>query len=561
MKKCLIASIALIFSQVITLHAQGTAAKAPENWFNLDWQTDGVPGVSTEKTYQTLLKGKKGIPVIVAVIDGGVDYNHEDLKSVMWENSKEKADNSKDDDLNGYVDDIFGWSFIGNANGKNVHQDLLEVTRLYVHYEKRFKDKDVSTLKGKAKKDYAYFKELETVITTEQQKAGATTAFYMAMKANYISSDSLLKAHFGKTELTLDDLSTIDPKNESLQSAAAVVGKMLENGMDASYFDNVIEYFKSRAKYYDTTFDPRDIVGDDYSNATEWNYGSKDIIGPDAFHGTHVAGIIGADRKNNIGIMGVCDNAKIMGVRVVPDGDERDKDVANGIRYAVDNGAKVINMSFGKSYSWNKQVVDEAIKYAEAHDVLLVHAAGNDGKNNDNTDNFPNKNFEKRPLFGCKQAKNWVEVGALNWQDGDRLAAPFSNYGKKNVDLFAPGMAINSTAPDNEYQDAQGTSMASPVAAGVAALIRSYYPDLTAEQVRNILMKSVTKVDRKVIKPGTKDEMVPFSSLSASGGIVNAYEALLLAAKTKPGKKPKKPSTRTIDSASGDSKAKSKSRV
>ncbi|MBP6183418.1 MAG: S8 family peptidase [Saprospiraceae bacterium] len=561
MKKCMIAFIALFIGLSVHMQAQGNAAKAPENWFNLDWKSDGVPGVSSEKTYQTLLKGKKGVPVIVAVIDGGVDYNHEDLKSVMWKNPKEKADNSKDDDRNGYIDDIYGWSFIGNANGKNVHQDLLEVTRLYVHYDKLYKDKDASTLKGKAKKDYAYYKELEAVIQTEQQKAGATVGFYQSMKANYISSDSLLKTHFGKSEVTLEDLSTIDANNESLQSAAAVVGKLLENGMDVSYFDNVIEYFKGRAIYYDTTFDPRDIVGDDYANAYEWNYGSTDIAGPDAFHGTHVAGIIGADRKNTIGIKGVCDNARIMGVRVVPDGDERDKDVANGIRYAVDNGAKVINMSFGKSYSWNKQVVDEAIKYAEAHDVLLVHAAGNDGKNNDNTDNFPNKNFEKRPLFGRKQAKNWIEVGALNWQDGDRLAAPFSNYGKKNVDLFAPGMAINSTAPDNEYQDAQGTSMASPVAAGVAAMIRSYYPDLTAEQVRTILLKSVTKVERQVIKPGTKDEMVPFSSLSASGGIVNAYEAMQLAAKTKPGKKPKKPSTRTIDNTSGDAKAKSKSRV
>lgn len=535
----------------ISVLAQSGQSKAPENWFNLDWTADAVPGVSTEKTYQQLLKGKKSVPVVVAVLDGGVDPMHEDLNRIMWRNPGEKSGNSKDDDKNGYADDMYGWNFIGNANGENVHHDLLEMTRLFVHYDKKYKTADPASLKGKAKKEYAKYQALKTTVEEEREKALSTLGYYETLKTNYMEAEKRLKAHLGTEELTLEALEKLNTEDETLQNDVQLVSKLLTNGLDGSYFDGAIEYFKGRTIYYDTTFDPRPTVGDNYADPNEWQYGNSDIAGPDAFHGTHVAGIIAADRSNDTGIKGVADNVIIMGVRVVPDGDERDKDVANGIRYAVDNGAKVINMSFGKSYSWDKQIVDEAVRYAEAHDVLLVHAAGNDGKNNDTSDNFPNKYFEKRGLFGRKAARNWIEVGALNWQDGDRLAAPFSNYGKKNVDLFAPGMAIYSTTPDNGYGDAQGTSMAAPVVAGVAALIRSYYPDLTAAQVREILLKSVSKVDREVIKPGTKDEKVPFSSLCASGGVVNAYKAVELAAKTKPAKKPSKPDTHTRDYVPG----------
>jgi cell wall-associated protease len=550
-------AILLLPAQIM---AQPGAAKAPENWFNLDWTQDGVPGVSTEKTYQTLLKGRKGKPVIVAVIDGGVDPEHEDLRSVMWRNPGEKPGTARDDDKNGYVDDIYGWNFIGNPNGENVHHDLLEITRLYVHFHSKFEGIDPAKLRGKDKKDYARYLKMGEDIAEEQTKANATLAYYESMKENYLQAEQRLKTHFGKEELSLADLEGLEPEDDDLRNALVSVGRLMENGLDASFFDGAINYFKGRTIYYDTSFDPRPIVGDNYDDPYEWNYGNADIAGPDAFHGTHVAGIIGADRTNDLGIKGVCDNAVIMGVRVVPDGDERDKDVANGIRYAVDNGAKVINMSFGKGYSWNKQVVDEAVRYAEAHDVLLVHAAGNDGKNTDKEDNFPNKYFQKTGWFGPKAAKNWLEVGALNFQDSERLPAGFSNYGKKNVDLFAPGVAIHSTTPDNGYQDAQGTSMAAPVVAGVAAMIRSHYPELTAAQVREILMASVVKVDRQVIRPGTRDEMVAFSELCVSGGVVNAYQAMELAARTKPAKKPKPPTARTRDYQPGSKKG-TRSRV
>lgn len=551
--------LALGFST--SLWAQNAASKAPENWFNLDWTTDGVPGVSTEKTYNTLIKDKKGVPVIVAVIDGGLEATHEDLKAVMWTNPKEIPANKKDDDGNGYEDDIFGWNFIGNSNGENVHQDLLEMTRVFVSLDAKYNGKVRNSLSGKQKKEFDKYQKLAENVRQEKEKAASTLAYYETLKDNYLKSEQLLKNHLNKSELSLEDVQSVKSDDDAIKSAVSAVSRAMERGMDASAFDGAIEYFKGRQKYYDTSFNPRTIVGDDYSNSREWDYGNPDVAGPDAFHGTHVAGIIGADRFNDAGIKGVCDRAVIMGVRVVPDGDERDKDVANGIRYAVDNGAKVINMSFGKSYSWDVKVVYEAIRYAEAHDVLLVHAAGNDGKNNDTTDNFPNPNYGRKGLFGKKKAANWLEVGALNWQMGERLAAPFSNYGKRNVDLFAPGMAIYSTTPDNGYGDAQGTSMAAPVVAGVAAMIRSYYPDLTAAQVREILLASVTRFDQVVIKPGTKDEKVPFGELSASGGVVNAYKAMELAAKTKPAKKPKAPSTKTTQTNPASGSTKRKDRV
>lgn len=546
--------IALVSLTLLSnIHAQ-VPEGAPENWFNLDWQKDGVPGVSTEVTYEAILKGKKGKPVIVAVLDGGIDPVHEDLASRMWRNPKENPGNVKDDDGNGYIDDIYGWNFIGNADGSNVHQDLLEITRLLVAYEEKFANVDPKSLRGKEKKDYSKYLKIKESVEEEAAKSVKTLAYYESLKENYFESEASLKQHLKTDKLTLEMLNNLETEDEKLAASAKLVGQLLENGLDGTYFDGAINYFKGRTIYYDTTFDPRDIVGDQYNDPYEWNYGNADVAGPDAFHGTHVGGIIGADRTNELGIKGVCDQAILMGVRVVPDGDERDKDVANGIRYAVDNGAKIINMSFGKSYSWNKKIVDEAVKYAEAHDVLLVHAAGNDGKNNDTSDNFPNKYFEKTGWFSKKKASNWVEVGALNFTDNERIAAPFSNYGKKNVDLFAPGMAIHSTTPDNGYQDAQGTSMAAPVVAGVAALIRSHYPELTAKQVREILMESVVEIDRQVIKPGTKDEMVNFRELSVTGGVVNAFKAMELAAKTKPGKKPKAPKTKTTDySANGTS--------
>jgi subtilisin family serine protease len=293
--------------------------------------------------------------------------------------------------------------------------------------------------------------------------------------------------------------------------------------------DGALEHYSSYLEYMlNTEYDPRSIVGDDYSNSSERYYGNNDCNGPDSFHGTHVAGIIAAARNNGIGVDGVAADVRIMAVRCVPDGDERDKDVANAIRYAVDNGAKIINMSFGKKYSWDKKAVDEAVKYADSKGVLLVHAAGNDALNIDEVNHFPCKKFE-----GKGEAANFVDVGALSWLNDDKAVAPFSNYGKNTVDVFSPGVDIYSTTPKNGYRDASGTSMASPVACGVAAVLKSYYPDLTPKQIKKIMVKSSVKKykGKKVIKPGTKDELVKFEKLGRNAGIVNLYEAVKMAEK------------------------------
>jgi cell wall-associated protease len=323
------------------------------------------------------------------------------------------------------------------------------------------------------------------------------------------------------------------------RAAKSILGFVYENqGRDADVdaFANELKYvidhntevcdnYKNGMEYgYNPEFDPRSIVGDNYTNTEERFYGNNDVKGTFPVHGTHVAGVIAANRKNNLGINGIADNVKIMALRAVPNGDERDKDIANAIRYAVDNGAKIINMSFGKDYSPQKDAVDKAVKYAEAKGVLLVHAAGNDDDNNDTKPSFPTRYYKDG-----KEAANWIEVGASGWGADSTLAADFSNYGKKSVNFFAPGVQLYSTTPANGYETMDGTSFASPAVSGVAAILLSYFPNLTPLQVKDILIKSTRKFDSLMVKKSDKTGVVKFSDLSSSGGLVNAYEAVKLA--------------------------------
>lgn len=532
-------SLLVAFSMALPFFGMAQLSTPPQNWQHLDMVEDGVLGVSTDKAYEELLKDKESTTVVVAVIDGGVDPLHEDLKDVMWKNPGEIPGNKIDDDNNGYVDDVYGWNFIGGKNGENVHHDQLEITRLYAHYDKKYKNADRSKLSKKEKKEYDKYKEIEKIITEEREQAAANTALYTSM----LDAVKTVEKSIGKEDIAAEDLDDFQSDDPKVARSAQIMQNMLSQGGTVeelkSQLQDAIDYFTGQAEYnYNPDLKVRHIVGDNYADSYERNYGNNDVKGPDASHGTHVAGIIAATRHNGIGMDGIADNVKIMAVRAVPDGDERDKDVANSIIYAVDNGASVINMSFGKGYSWDKKAVDKAVKYAMKHDVLLVHAAGNSHQDNDGTDNFPHDKFEKRGLFGPKNAKNWIEVGALSWKPGEDMAATFSNYGKENVDLFAPGVDIYSTFPDNEYNAISGTSMASPVVAGVAALIRSYYPELTAEQVKDVLLSNtVTTKNAKVKLPGGEGKVVSFTDLSVTGGTVNAYEALKAAAKVKGKKK------------------------
>ena len=501
--------------------------KAPENWFNLDLEQDKVQGVSSEKAYKELLKDKKPKKtVIVAVIDSGVDPEHEDLKDVMWVNEKEIPNNGKDDDGNGYIDDIHGWNFIGGKDGKNVNEETLEITRIY---------RELKAKENRSKDEEKYYQRIRDEIETKTTQMKVLKSSYDMIKE---SLETLTK-HMGRDDFKTADLSSIGSEAPAdVIKAKDLVGGYIQEATAAEFLESIggaLNYFNSQLDYnLNPDFDPRGIVGDDYSNQLERIYGNNDVYGPDALHGTHVAGIIGAIRGNSVGMDGVANNIRIMSIRTIPNGDERDKDVANAIRYAVDNGADVVNMSFGKAYSYNKKIVDAAVKYAEKKGVLLVHAAGNDNKNIDEEDNFPTKFYQvskndptKR---GKKIAKNWIEVGALSWKPGEDAPAVFSNYGKATVDLFAPGVDLYSTLPENEYKPLSGTSMAAPVVAGVAALVKSYYPDLTARQLKECLEKSVVPIDRYVKVPGSPKK-VEFKELCITFGVVNAYTALKLAEK------------------------------
>lgn len=515
---------------------------APDNWFHLDPVKDGFPGMNNDKTYQELLKGKKSRTIIVAVLDSGVDPQHEDLKDIMWVNEDEIAGNGIDDDKNGYVDDINGWNFLGNKDGRNVADENYEVTRLYVQYHKRFKDlADPSKLSKKDKADYdAYIKYGKVV---EEKKADAeenTTYYGSTVKALERLQQAMKKP---MDEITVQDLQKFKSSDPNLPKLAKALVEILNGGETYQglydQFKEAYDYYADKLNYaYNVDYDARSIIGDDPSNVNDRYYGNSDVRGPDAEHGTHVAGIIGAMRGNGKGMDGVADNIRIMSVRTVPNGDERDKDVANAIRYAVDNGAMVINMSFGKGASPQKAAIDEAVKYAMKHDVLLVAGAGNDNEEINPENNFPNDRFIKKGLFQPRFANNWIEVGAVNWKNDEDLAADFSNYSKTHVDVFAPGVEIYSTVPDSKYKRLQGTSMASPMVAGQAALIRSYFPELTARQVKSVILGSVTPSTAKIKKPGSED-MVTLGDLCATGGYVNTYKAVQLAAQTKGKRKTK----------------------
>ncbi|RZK67585.1 MAG: peptidase S8 [Pedobacter sp.] len=580
LRKIAFAAVLLFLNTVVV--AQNKNVQLPSNWFNLDLVENGFYGISTEKAYRELLANKKPKQnVIVAVIDGGVDINHEDLKNVLWTNKREIPGNGIDDDGNGYVDDIHGWNFIGSKKG-NLEFDNLELVRLLRIYTPKYQSTtNLTPLDSTQKVEFILYKKMVGDFGKKYEDASNTFAVLIAINKVL---DSVAKTT-NKMIPTYEDIEKYKADDEVEEQVKTIIRKgSKDDGSFEKFYKNIKDGYKQYDAMLKYNLNPKydmraELVGDDYANSFQKNYGNNDVKGPDALHGTHVSGIIGANRANTTGIFGVANNVSIMAIRVVPTGDERDKDVANGIRYAVDNGAKVINMSFGKAYKWDKKVVDEAVKYAESRGVLLVHAAGNDNQNNDVEENFPNKYYESKeaeayklahkeqsladftppkpmpqnngmgmrpsiarpaiikpvPLDPAKyllpHASNWIEVGASAYKDDETLKADFSNYGKYNVDVFAPGFLINSTIPGNKYEELDGTSMASPVVSGLAALILSYYPDLKPAQVRDIIIKSVSKVAHKVKYKNEKGENVRvlFSEICASGGIVNAYEAIKLA--------------------------------
>jgi cell wall-associated protease len=527
----------------LSLFAQGTSAKQdlPNGWHLMDKQQDGYYGISLGKAYEFLkTKNLKSKTIVVAVIDSGIDTLHEDLKDILWTNPKEIPGNGIDDDHNGYVDDVHGWNFIGGKNGQNVSDDSGEDPRVYYAFKEKFEAPgfDPASLTGDDAENYKMWVKAKKRLMGSDNNAVDLVLLKRVLTAT-VMSDSVIQNAMGKKEYTGNELDTFEVATPDAKRAKEILmfsfreNKIMEVSNKA-FLNDFNEYVniqekKAEAKEKAPEETRKKIVQDNENDINDKYYGNNDIMAGEPLHGTHVSGIIAAERNNGKGMDGIADNVRIMMVRAVPGGDEHDKDIALAIRYAVDNGAKVINMSFGKDLSPEKKWVDDAVKYAESKNVLLVHAAGNDAADVDTTDNFPSAEYKDQK----GKATNWITVGASSdpsaETDFKSYTASFSNYGKKEVDVFAPGTKIYSTLPGgNNYGTEQGTSMAAPVVTGVAALIMEYYPTLTAQQVKYCIEKSATQIPVKVKKPGS-DDFVNLTDISTSGGVINAYGAVKLA--------------------------------
>ncbi len=503
-----------------------------KGWGGADLVSDTIPGMSVKKAYDEIIKDNKGKTVIVGVVDSGVDIDHEDLKDIIWTNKDEIPNNGKDDDHNGYVDDVHGWNFLGGAVKEN-----LEYTRIYKRLKPKYENKPESSISTADMQEYDLYKKAKAKYEEEYQKTLDRKNRYEQIKQQLVTAHQAVSSQLGKEDYTKEELAAMPAESEPLSQYKEIL-MQVQNNVDENIpdaiaeLDDAIEYYSGRLNsHFNLDLNGRAVVGDNPYDITDTDYGDNRVMGPDPekediMHGTHVAGIIAAERNNGIGINGVANNVLIMPVRAVPDGDEYDKDVALGIRYAVDNGAKVINTSFGKAFSTNPEWVIDAIKYAADHDVLIVNAAGNDGINLDEKRIYPNDQTPDNPK---EISNNFLTVGALNYEYGSNLVAGFSNYGKTNVDVFAPGTKIWSTTPNDSYKFLQGTSMAAPAVAGVAAMIREFYPKLTAGQVKQIIINSGLPVSASVIVGGDENNVQKFSELSTSGRIVNLYNALILA--------------------------------
>lgn len=538
-------SVVLFGFMAWTATAQtATKDEVPKGWHLLDKQSNGFYGISLDKAYDFVKsKNLKTKTVIVAVIDSGIDTTHEDLRPVLWKNPGEIPGNGIDDDGNGYVDDVYGWNFIGNKDGRNVEQDSYEAARVYHKFKAKWSGKavDESKLSKDEKDEYEMWKKAEKEIVGDTKMSGLELIFLKRAFTAAMKSDSILRKAMGKEKYTGKELDEFNSSDSEIKKAKLTILTLFQ-GNDAmdnnnqDFLEGFGDYVRGEeGKANASETEPKayraEIVGDNYSDFNDKYYGNGNVMvsNKSALHGTHVSGIIGAVRGNGLGMDGIAGNVKIMMLRAVPDGDEHDKDIALAIRYAVDNGAQVVNMSFGKSFSPEKKWVDEAVKYAESKGVLLVHAAGNDAKNIDVEWNFPSPVFQKDGY----RPNNWITVGASGDPKMGGVTAGFSNYGKMEVDVFAPGVRIYSTTPGgNNYGNLQGTSMASPVVAGLAAFILEYFPNLSAAQVKMVIEKSTTKVSEKVMNPESGEE-VSLGDISRSGGIVNAYEAIKLASTLK----------------------------
>lgn len=517
MKKRIIRLSLAIFAFGITNLVYGQENKEIINWYN-----GKRPGMETEKAYKKLKK-KKSSTVIVAVIDSGIDIEHKDLQGKIWVNKNEIPNNKIDDDKNGYVDDVHGWNFLGNANGENQDAACLEKTRILKELSKKFDGIDPATLSSSEKEEYDLYAKVKGEVESELEEYNSILGQMDMYDMMIDQVPTMVGNTIGKSDYTLADLNKWKPADDQMkqlkQFAIAIEKGELSHEVVAEQKKQIEDMVNFNLN---VDYDDRSLIGDNPHDFSDRNYGNSDVEGPDALHGTHVGGIIGAVRGNDLGGDGVAENVLLMSLRAVPNGDEQDKDIALAVRYAVDNGAQVINMSFGKGYSPHQKEVFEAFQYADSKGVLLVHAAGNDNANVDTDPNFPSSMYS----FQTKPHDHFLTIGASTRVSKENLAASFSNYGQTKVDVFAPGFEIYNTVPQSEYKKLQGTSMAAPMVAGVAAMLKSYFPSLSMKEIKEIMLNSATSYKGKMHhKPGT-EELIDFGNLSVTGSVVNVKNAV-----------------------------------
>jgi len=478
----------------------------------LNWYNGGGAGMQTEKAYKKLKK-RKTTTVIVAIIDSGIDIEHKDLQGKIWVNTDEIPGNGIDDDNNGYIDDVHGWNFLGNTDGTNANDMRLEMTRIYANLsaKENLSDEEAKLLAEVKEKVEAQRKEYEGYISQ------------MDMLIPMLKSlPGMVAKQLGKEDYSMKDLKKWKAEGDMAQMKQLAMAMKSGDLTEEMLVEQKEQLQEMLDTHLNKDFNGRKVVGDNPDDFSDVKYGNNDVEGPEALHGTHVGGIVGAIRGNELGGDGVATDVLLMSLRAVPNGDEFDKDIALAIRYAVDNGAQVINMSFGKAYSPHQKEVYEAFKYASDKGVLLVHAAGNDSKDIDVEPNFPTYKYsfqqDKLPLF--------LTIGSSTKDKKEKLVSDFSNYGQYGVDVFAPGSEIYNSVPQSDYKILQGTSMASPMVAGVAAMLKSYFPDFTMLEIKEVMLKSATSyVGVEEIHPETK-KMADFATLSVTGGVINVYNAV-----------------------------------
>ena len=523
-----IVCIHFISAQVSTVDSLETALL---NWYNQDLELDRVPGISTDRVYKEILPNKTSKKtMIVAIIDSGVDIHHEDLEGKIWINEGEIAGNEIDDDNNGYIDDVHGWNFIGNDKGENVQLANYEYTRIYKKYNPKFASiSSNSEFSKEEEKEYVFYRKSKELYEENLMKYKKEQEGISMFEEIFLAAKEIIKSETGINPVSLKDLKSIKTKDKKTSKAISFLIDKYKMGLT----EEKISEYKNHTqecldKHLNLEFNPREIIGDNPFDISDIKYGNNDVKGPRSDHGTSVAGVVAANRNNGIGINGVAENVKLMILRTVPQGDEYDKDVALAIKYAADNGANIINMSFGKEMSPNKEFVDEAIKYAASKNILMINSSGNSALDVDKIEMYPTDILTDGTII-----ESWINVGASTKYKSNSIAAEFSNYGEKNVDIFAPGKDIISLEPENLYSMSDGTSLSSPIVTGVAALVWSYYPELSAIQLKEVLLNSSKKINKgKVLIPDLESEKRPkgkFSQLSVSGGLLNAYTAMEMA--------------------------------